>query len=236
MDSPEPYMILGHSKSVYAASVRIAFLPLLFCVAILSVSMTSGWAAEPITLAFESHGAFFSNETHQAVAIDPQVFVQMPGAPAGVGPQGITNTAGFIPVGLSAPPETPLYAADGKALNFTLDRWLGARGTAEVEATETHTERVKVSFTGLIAGGTYSLFAVTFGPGGNSFAPLDGTGNSDTFVAIGNGTARATVTTQDRLIHANAILLVYHSDARAHGTSRGVPCATAHHQLIARIP
>lgn len=236
MHSPEPKVILGHSMSVYAASVRIAFLPLLLCVAILSVSMASGWAAEPITLAFESHGAFFSNETHQPVAIDPQVFVQGPGAPAGAGPQGITHIAGFIPVRLSASPETPLYAADGKPLNFTLDRWLGARGTAEVEPTETHTDRVTVSFTGLIAGGTYSLFAVTFGPGGNTFAPLDGTSNSNTFVAIGNGTASATVATRDRLTHANGILLMYHSDGRAHGTSRGVPGATVHHQLIVRIP
>jgi hypothetical protein len=145
MRSPGPYVIRGHRASVYAAGVRIAFLPLLLCVAILTVPMASGWAAEPITFAFESHGAFFSNETHQPVAIDPQVFVRVSGAPAGVGPQGITHIAGLVPVRLSAPSETSLYAADGTALNITLDRWLGARGTVEVEPTGTHTDRVTVS-------------------------------------------------------------------------------------------
>jgi hypothetical protein len=38
------------------------------------------------------------------------------------------------------------------------------------------------------------------------------------------------------LTGANAVLLVYHSDGRTHGTSRGQLGVTAHHQLIAKVP
>lgn len=82
----------------------------------------------------------------------------------------------------------------------------------------------------------YSLFVVTFLPGSNTFAPLDGAGRVHSFVTLGDGTARATVLTRIPLTHVNALLLVYHSGGRAHGTSRGVPGITTHHQLIARLP
>lgn len=231
---PAPWLV-RHQPPV-AARIPGAIRPLILWMVIFGVAMAPGWAAGPIALAFVPHGTFFSAETHQPVALDPQVFVPMPGAPAGAGPQGITHIAGFIPARLSAPPETALYTAEGTPLHTTLGQWLGARGTADVEPTEARGERVTVSVTGLIAGGTYSLFVVTFGPGGNTFAPLDGHGTSNTFVAIGRGTGRATVVAPTRLTQANAILLVYHSDGRAHGRSRGVPGVTAHHQLIARMP
>ena len=35
---------------------------------------------------------------------------------------------------------------------------------------------------------------------------------------------------------ANAVLLVYHSDRKTHGPSRGRIGINAHHQLIARLP
>lgn len=192
-------------------------------------------AAGPAALRFESHGAFFSSETHQPVAIDPQVFVPTPGAAAGVGPQNITHALGLAPARLSGPPDTQLFTAEGKPLNITLGLWLGAAGTSEVEAVGER-DRVTASFTGLIPGGLYSLFAVTFQPSGNTFAPLDGTGGSTNFVALSRGTARKTVLTPARLTHANAILLLYHSDGQTHGASRGAPGVTAHHQLIARVP
>jgi hypothetical protein len=192
-------------------------------------------AAGSAALRFESHAAFFSSETHQAVAIDPQVFVRTPGAAAGVGPQNIAHALGLAPARLSSPPETALFAANGKPLNITLGLWLGANGTAQVEAVGDR-DRVTASFTGLIPGGLYSLFAVTFQPSGNTFAPLDGTGGATNFVALNKGTAQKTVLTPARLAHANAILLVYHSDGKTHGASRGAPGVTAHHQLITRVP
>ena len=205
-------------------------------VATLSGSASPVSAAGPVTLTFESHGAFFSNETHQPVAIDPQVFEQTPGAAAGIGPQNIAHAAGLAPARLAGPADTPLFAAEGKPLNITLGRWLGAAGTAEVDTVGARADRIAVSFTGLIPGGVYSLFAVTFQPSGNTFIPLDETGRSTNFVALSTGTARATVLTGAPLTHANAILLVYHSDGQAHGMSRGAPGVTAHHQLIVRVP
>ena len=219
-------------------AARIIFVLLLSAIGIATqgAPVPAVSAAGSVALRFESHGAFFSNETHQPVAIDPQVFVQAPGAPAGMGPQNIPHAAGLAPAPLAASPDTPLYTAEGKPLDLTLGRWLGAAGTAEVEAAGDHAGRVTVSFTGLIPGGVYSLFEVTFQPSGNTFVPLDGTRRSTNFVALSDGTARATVLTRAQFTHANAILLVYHSDGETHGMSRGAPGVTAHHQLIARLP
>jgi hypothetical protein len=196
-----------------------------------------GVAADTIPLLFEPHGAFFSAETRQPVSIDPQVFVGTPGAAAGVGPQNISHAAGVAPASLAAAPDTPLYTAAGRPLGVTLGRWLGARGTGDVTAVADgpHAALVTVSFTELIPGGTYSLFIVAFRSAGNTFAPLDGVGLHN-FVALSDGIARARVFTPFRLTHENAVLLVYHSDGRAHGESRGSPGVTAHHQLIARLP
>lgn len=214
----------------------VFMLPTALVIAVLSGSALPVTAAGLRTPRFESHGAFFSEETHQPVAIDPQVFVQTRGAAAGAGPQNIAHAVGLAPAPLSGPAATSLFTAEGKPLNVTLGRWLGAGGTAEVEAVGGSADRVTVSLSGLIPGGTYSLFAVTFQPSGNTFVPLDGTGHSASFVALGTGTARATVLAQARLTHANAVLLVYHSDGRVHGMSRGAPGVTAQHQLIARLP
>ncbi|HKX18930.1 MAG TPA: hypothetical protein VJT33_13040 [bacterium] len=190
-----------------------------------------------IMLHFEGHGAFFSSETHQPVTIDPQIFVQAPGAPGALGPQGILHAAGVVPAPLSAPPDTPLYNADGNLLGTTLGRWLGAAGTGIVEPAGdlVHADRVSVTFTGLVPGGLYTLFKVTFQPSGNTFAPLDGSGVRHNFVALTDGTARATVLTPAPLTDSNAVVLVYHSDGRTHAMSRGTPGVTAHPQLIARV-
>ena len=195
-------------------------------------------ATAAVTLRFEGYGAFFSSETHQSAAVDPLVFVQTRGAPGGLGPQDIPHAEAVVPAPLSAPPDTPLYNADGRPLGTTLGRWLAASGTGSIEPAgdPTHADRVSVTFTGLIPGGLYTLFEITFQPSGNTFAPLDGSGLRHNFVALTDGTARATVLTPAPLTHSNAVLLVYHSDGRTHGMSRGTPGVTAHHQLIAPIP
>lgn len=182
-------------------------------------------AAGPLTLAvtFEPHGAFFSRETHQPRAIDPQVFVGVSGAAAGVGPQGIAHVAGLGPAPLSASPDVPLYNAEDRPLGFTLGRWLQAHGRGVITAVGERSDRVTASFTNLIPGGVYSLFEVTFGPGGNTFTPLDASGATNSFTAGTAGTARITVLTPTLLTHANAVLLVYHSDGHAHGHERGYP-------------
>jgi hypothetical protein len=193
-------------------------------------------AAAAVTLTFVSHAVFFSTETHQAPEIDPQVFVRSAGAAAGVGPQGIAHAAGYLPARLTDPPDTLLHGADGVPLNFTLGKWLSAAGTASFHPIAGHRERVTAFFTDLIPRGTYSLFEVTFRPKGNDFTPLDGTGVSNNLTADVHGKASLTVTAPTTLTHANAVLLVYHSDGRAHVKERGRPGISAHHQLIARLP
>jgi len=46
--------------------------------------------------------------------------------------------------------------------------------------------------------------------------------------------AWVTLTAPQMLTHANAVLLVYHSDKTFHGDQRGEIGVTAHHQLFAR--
>lgn len=194
-------------------------------------------AHESVTLTFESHGAFFSAETRQPAPIDPQVFVRTPDAAAGLGPQGIRHAASLAPARLADPPATPLYTAQGIPMKITLGEWLRARGTATVvRGLGPDHDHVAASFTGLIYRGVYSLFTVTFTPNGNTFAPLDGMGFSNTFVADTMGMITVIVSTPAHLTHANAVALVYHSDGQSHHMARGTPGVDAHHQLIARVP
>lgn len=193
-------------------------------------------AVPPLRLVFVTHAAFFSAETDQPVAIDPQVFVRTPGAPEGMGPQGITHIPNWMPAPLAANSSSALANAQGKLLGFTLGAWLGAKGTASITPVSTLLTRVTVNFSGLVPGGLYSLFENQFTPSGVTITPLDGTGKANTFTASDGGAASMTVDVPGPLTHSNAILLVYHSDDIAHGMMRGQPGVTAHHQLIARIP
>jgi hypothetical protein len=193
-------------------------------------------AAAATALSFVGHGAFFSQETEAAQPLDPQVFVADASAPDGVGPQQIAHIAAFRPARLDDDPQLPLYTAQGEELGFTLGKWLGAQGTVEITALPDGRDRIVAHFTKLIAFGVYSLFENHFNADGVTFTPLDGDATANTFTADQDGNASITITTPEHLTHSNAVLLVYHSDAEAHGAQRGTPGVTAHHQLIARVP
>lgn len=193
------------------------------------------------TLTFVTHAAFFSTETRRSPVIDPQVFVKDDAVSEGTGPQNIAHLAGFRPARADDVPEAVLYNANGDSLGFTLGKWLGVSGaapggTVEIVPTPAAGARLTMSFKRLIAFGLYSVFRVTFSPDGTTFLPIDGDGTTNTFTTSIDGSASTTVTTPSPLTHANAIVLVLHSDGQEHGISRGVIGLTAHHQLIAKIP
>lgn len=190
----------------------------------------------PVTIPFQSHAGFFSKETKQATPIDPQVFVRAPGTPAGTGPQGIHHAAGYRPAPLSDAPGTSLYNADGKPLGFTLGAWLGASGQTAITRLPQGGAEVTARFAGLRPSGVYSLFENHFDRRPVGFTPLDGSGKSNSFSAKPNGTAEISVRVPAVPTNANAVLLVYHSDGRTYGSSRGQPGVAAHHQLIAPVP
>ncbi|CAN5841931.1 hypothetical protein BH11GEM2_BH11GEM2_33630 [soil metagenome] len=151
---------------------------------------------------------------------------------AGIGPQQIAHAAGLRNARVTDMPDTPLYtAANARLDGFTLGTWLGAAGTVSLANTQ-----IVVDLTGLRPGGVYSLFENHFDQSPVGFTPLDGTGSTNTVVADTQGRARVTVTVPSVPTHDNAVLVVYHSDGVAHGTSRGMIGVNAHHQLIARIP
>lgn len=63
---------------------------------------------------------------------------------------------------------------------------------------------------------------------------MDGSGKYNSFTASATGTASVSMSITAMPTHANAVLLVYHSDGKSHGASRGKISVNAHHQLIAR--
>lgn len=193
-------------------------------------------AESPSALAFVTHAAFFSKETRQGQALDPQAFVRDPAANAGTGPQNIEHVAGYRPALLTDPTDSRLFTAQGKPLSgFTLESWLGARGDVMITPLKAGGARIAARFTGLRPRGVYSLFENHFDQKPVGFTPLDGKGKSNSFTAKPDGTGVITVNAPEMLTGANAVLLVYHSDGKAHGTSRGTIGVTAHHQLIAKV-
>ncbi|TAM78272.1 hypothetical protein EPN44_01340 [bacterium] len=185
------------------------------------------------SLSFVLHAAFFSLEAKQPTLVDPQVFVEEDGAPGGVGPQNITHASGLRPAQLMDPPGSALFAANGTPLGFTLQTWAAAQGSVNL-APEGGGTHVAARFVRLIPNGRYSLFENHFAPEGVSFSPLDGTGTRNSFTSAADGTATIVLTAPGAVTHANAVLLVYHSDGKDHGIQRGSVGVTAHHQLIAR--
>jgi hypothetical protein len=218
--------------------IRRRKLPLVFAAlalpfAALCVAGSAVAAEGAVDLSMETHAAFFSAETKQAKPLDPQVFVRDADAPGATGPQNIKHVTGFRPALISESPKTALFNAQGKPLGFSLGKWLGARGKVHVAADG---RSVTVRFTGLRPKGTYSLFENHFDQQPIAFTPLDGSGKTNTFTSKGDGKATVTIQVPETMTHANAVLLVYHSDNQAHGESRGAIGLNAHHQLIARIP
>lgn len=193
-------------------------------------------AAEPLEPTFVTHAVFFSQESHQPQALDPQVFIQDSAAKAGTGPQNIDHVDGYRNALLTDPMNSPLFTARGKRLEgFTLGAWLGAQGEVKITLLKPRGAKVVVKFTGLRPHGVYSLFENHFDQKPIGFTPLDGKGTKNSFVAKANGTGFITVNAPEMLTSANAVLLVYHSDGKTHGASRGDIGATAHHQLIAKV-
>ena len=194
-------------------------------------------AADAKRLTFTTHAAFFSSETKQPKPIDPQVFVQDPASGAATGPQNIQHIAGVRPALIKQDAKTtPLFNAKGESLGFDLGQWLGAHGRVTITPSANGEAKISAQFTKLQPGGSYSLFENHFDQQPVSFTPLDDAGKDNNFVADKKGAARVTLTAPQMLTHANAVLLVYHSDKAFHGDQRGEIGITAHHQLIARIP
>jgi hypothetical protein len=202
-----------------------------------AAGISIGQAADTIHLPFAVHAAFFSAETHQPKPIDPHVFVRDPSAPAAAGPQNIQHIAGVRPAVIEQDPKsTALVNAKGDPLGFDLGEWLGAEGVVTISPTANGAVEISAQFSHLRPEGHYSLFENHFDQQPVSFTPLDGVGKTNDFVASKDGSSKIQVLAPQALTHANAVLLVYHSDKTSHGDQRGDIGINAHHQLIARIP
>jgi hypothetical protein len=200
----------------------------------LAGATTFARAASPLRMDFVTHAAFFSGEMKLPKTLDPHVFVRDSAATEGVGPQGIKHVGGVRPPFIDQDaPTSALFTAENKPLGFDLKTWLSAKGVVTISE-QAGKIQLEASFTGLKPGGTYSLFENHFDQKPVGFTPTDGTGQANSFVAQPDGSAKVSLVLPHVPTHANAVLLVYHSDNKAHGLERGRIGVDAHHQLIAR--
>ncbi len=203
-----------------------------------AVAATPARAASPTSAyhAYQLHAVFFSREARQPRVIDPQMFVAAPGAAGGIGPQMIRHVAGVLPVLAADPATTPLLDALGRPLGVTLGRWEAARGAAALMCRGGSSTLVS-RFTHLLPRAAYSLFVVHVhiqGPG--RFTPLgapDGRGSS--FITGTSGAWTETSVIAPCLTPSEAVVLVWDSDGRSHGSVIGQPGVTAHNHLIVPV-
>lgn len=208
---------------------------------ILAIAITVFGTYTPVTasenarvLSLETHAEFFSHETHQKVDLDPQVFVKDATTNGAVGPQQITRIGGIRNALVTDNPELPIFSASGKDLGMTLGKWLGAKGGVILTKLDDSKEKVTIYMTGLKPKGKYSFFENHFDQKPIGFTPLDGVGTNNTVTANSAGTAVFTTITPTLITHDNAVLVVYQSDGKSYGKSRGEIGHNAHHQLIVR--
>jgi len=204
-------------------------------IAPLVISRMATAAQTGLDLQFILHAVFFSDETHQAMPLDPHAFVKDASALAAVGPQNIPHAAGFRPALVAGPFDVEAFNAQGKSLGFTLADWFAAKGSVKITPSGTGA-KIDCQFTQLRPNGVYSLFENHFDQKPIGFTPLDGTGTGNSFTADASGNFAISLVSPRPLTHDNAVLLVYHSDNTAHGAERGEIGVTAHHQIIVRIP
>jgi hypothetical protein len=193
-------------------------------------------ADDPQQYSFVSAATFFSQAAQIERAIDPQVFIYDAGVAVGTGPQRVEHIAGLRNARLADVQSAPLYNAEGMSLGLTLRKWLAARGTLEVQMLPNGRERVIANFKHLVPFGTYTIFVERFRTDGALMTarPLDSDGSLSSFEAHVDGSAMF-VLERVPLVHDGSIVLVYHSDDKEHGASRGRLGVTAHDQLIVRL-
>src|SRR5258708_16597126 len=101
--------------------------------ALLFASVGGGLAASPLKLDFVAHAAFFSAETNQPKALDPQVFIRDTAAQAATGPQGIKHADGLrLPLIHQDAKPSMLYNPQDKPLRFDLPTCLSPSGSAPI--------------------------------------------------------------------------------------------------------
>jgi hypothetical protein len=201
--------------------------------ALVATSVLTG-ASYAVSTDLITHAVFFSTEMNLSQVIDPHIFVQDPLTPQAIGPLGIKHGTGLRPAVIEQDPKTaPLYTADGKPLGMTLGEWL--RGTFSFTITGNDGDmRLDATFSGLRPKGHYSLFERHSERAPPTFSPLDGTGNSNSFVAGPDGRAKLSVKLAQPLPPTSAVLLIFHSDDQAHGLERGRIGFDAHHLVMTR--
>lgn len=224
-----------HSRSTCVPSFRSTSSSVAAIVAVATIvgcTTTDRTATSGQRLEFLTHAEFFTREGGRTLAVDPQVFVIQPSAPAARGPQDIRHAEGLRNASPSDPLATRLFNADGKPLDLTVGQWFFASGSVSLEPPVDGGQRLVATLRGLKPAGVYSLLDRRLDREPVGFASLDGSAAPGTFVVDASGGATITVVAPAGLTHDDAVVLIYHAD----GIAPGVPGVDAHLQLAVRIP
>lgn len=207
------------------------------------LSFTASLAAGPrlvtapagAMLTFQLHGMYYSRQMQIEPPVDPQVFVaDRTVAVGGIGLDNIEHVAGLRALQLSER-NAPLFSAEGKHLGFTSSKWVAAQGSGVIAGLDGGRQDVILRFSDLLAFGVYSVFKRMRGASGRVYVPLDGTAKTNSFKASAAGTAALSIVSPQPMAVDSAILLVYHSDGKAHGLDRGTVGIVSHDHLIAPL-
>src|SRR4051794_32051321 len=137
-----------------AANYRLV---LCLTLGLMTEPVANAFAATSLEMDFITHAAFFSAETKQKDAIDPQVFVADDMAKAATGPQGIKHDACVRPAMIDRDAKTSaLLNAQHKPLGLNLDGWLSASGHVTISDRDGKV-RLEAVFKGLQPNASYSL-------------------------------------------------------------------------------
>ena len=167
--------------------------------------------------------------------VDPQVFVaDRTVAVGGIGLENIEHVAGLRALRLDQR-GAPLFSAEGAHLGFTSTKWVAARGTGTIVDLDDGAQKVNLEFSDLLAFGVYSVFKQMRGASGSVYVPLDGSAKTNSFKADALGSVALSISSPQPLNPKGALLVVYHSDGKAHGLDRGAVGIVAHDHLIAPL-
>jgi hypothetical protein len=195
--------------------------------------------AGPVRVSLVPYAAYYSLQTKQPDLIDPWMFVAAPGAPAATALQQLAHAPGIRNALMSDDGAQPAFDANGRRLSFSLQRWFTPASDIEISP-ESTTGQVSIvaHFANLVPNGRYTLMVVRFNGPPGGFSPLEGTVTSANWLVAGSdGAANSEFTVLGPLTHANAVELIYHSDAS--GVERGLERAdmgiNAHVQALVRL-
>lgn len=135
---------------------------------------------------------------------------------------------------LIAPRNLAFNPGDAAAHGVTAAAWRSARGTWR-SSTEDGMLTTRMTFSGLVPNGHYSVFSRHVSGKSMVVAPIDQSGMTNSFRASPTGAATMTVSLSQPLVAGDGVLLVYHAAGADHPKTIGHLGVDAYIQLRLKL-